>query len=345
MIQNKNGAADLTISKLIKWMLVFFVVVLLVMGLISFGLIDKIKLIFPEFFSSENPEDDEFSYSLSCPVKVAFVNGEDYLELCADKDCIQTQKTKLFLEEGSVMVDQKINDEIGKVIRGYVVIFDGVRNGKGTADNPILFYDVKYDIPSYESLLNLHMSYLYTEKILCRESKVSEAEVRKEQATKNITLDGKSFYYNINDLMQNKNSKPTELYLNKELTEKANGQISISADSVTWVSDAGETPEIKTIKIELIPKSPEDLSNYFTHDFTISGETPLKNRLSNEFNQLGVDSGKDDFEYVNYQKKDGKLYVRFYDYDGRNFQTPWILMDYWNTYQTFARAPDWSILK
>ena len=102
-----------------------------------------------------------------------------------------------------------------------------------------------------------------------------------------------------------------------------------------------------------ITKTLQDIEEHYTN--LKEGEESnwikldILGKVENSKGETGFDSGtwkRDDLEYVMYKKSNGKIYVRFKDVDaGRDDLTPWILLNYWNKYQSFSKVPEGYILK
>jgi hypothetical protein len=176
-----------------------------------------------------------------------------------------------------------------------------------------------------------------------------------ERKIKKITVDGKDFYYDVNEFIKNKAKQITNLYLDQNLNKKAESTIS-KWGNIRRISEKEEERDYSMeVEKELIQKSSQNIDNFrnipdFNEKFLQNEAIKLKNKIDNTDNKLGVDTGGDPLVYV-YFKTNSKLgpsrnYVRFSDDDSAFLDyTPWILMDYWDEYRNFVRVPDWALLE
>jgi len=316
-------------------------------------------------YSYEGDKEKEISgehevTSAVCPVNVAKIVKSDKIYKCGDKACYESMLvgTNLLWKgsaiEAKIKVYQKgidIDDQIGEVSGGKISLSSEVVGGYGN-----LFFEVKDDIPDYEFLLNLNGATYSYNNIICRDEKISLEKVQRK--VKKITVEGFNYYYDTNNLIKNKNLQLTFLYTDENLEKQAKSWISKEADKVFRQPEEGESRKYATeVEVDLIEKSPEDISNYQNEKQVKSlmskeeGETSyiyLKQKIDNSNNKLGVDTGGDALKLVYFKKYSGKVYIRFSDDDSwpnPNDYTPWVLMDYWNEHRNFMRVPDWAILK
>jgi len=96
---------------------------------------------------------------------------------------------------------------------------------------------------------------------------------------------------------------------------------------------------------EVVKPGSEDVSKYVSNwnDKKNSYKSDwilLKPEIENSNGETGFDSGSwdgDDLEYIQYAKEDDKFWIRFMDDDRfGNDITPWISMDWWNKFRSFA---------
>ena len=69
----------------------------------------------------------------------------------------------------------------------------------------------------------------------------------------------------------------------------------------------------------------------------------LKNEIDASDSELGIDVGSRNFNRVSYTKENGRIYLRL-DASRTGTFSSWILKDYWDSYQSFGRVPEWAIL-
>lgn len=248
--------------------------------------------------------------------KVARVVDGVYIKFCTNGDCNKLRDSKLILEgseiDGQIRVSQKglfdvdrfdIDDIIGYVKKGRAWLGRGVIEGYGD-----LYFEVKDDLPSHVDLLNLDNS---------------------------IFISG--IFYKKDGLIPSEENHYLERFVeDREEIEES------SEDMSNYFS------EIKSQKTQTV-SSMHSVLNLRDPDFI--KENPriyiktdwygLKKPIENSGSQTGFDSGGEDLVYIQYASAYGHVWVRFSDDDklSRDDVSPWIRMDYWNKYKSFARAP------
>ncbi|MBU0907275.1 MAG: hypothetical protein KKD18_06155 [Nanoarchaeota archaeon] len=364
MINRKKGAS-LIINKTILFVLIGLVVVITLFAIFSWGIPQWFKNLLPTFFPNST-EDNTYTFALSCPVHVARIVDGKYIEYCLDDKCEKTRKTNLILNQNEILVTKpgalkisRFTPKVGIRLRGSIVIYPEIVKGIGSQDRPTAYYDVEGNLPEYYELLNLNLAYFFTKTQLCRDSRISEIELRKIAATRSIFIEGKTFYYDLDEFIQNKDEKETPLYLDNKLTQTAKSKIMPKASSdnydgsISRVPEEGETPfEEKLTEVKLIQKSrqnydvqlytnPAQKQEFERGELTEDIELSDAYIVPNPYNSLGVNTDGKPFTTIKYMQKDGKVYIQLLR---GSAYSPLVRMEYWNAYQSFARIPDWAKL-
>lgn len=354
---NKKAQEFLT-GRLFKFLVIAFILAVVLFGVWRWGIPDKIKTIFPNFFPQNNSEISELS--LACPTNVSIISDTNpkYISFCADESCRNKRATKLYIENNLIYLDigWATDPEIGRIQRGNVLINAGILKGVGTQAQPELYFEIKDSLPSYEDLLNLHLSYFYTQYKLCRDARTNELETRREvlQTIREISVEGKTFYYDLDELIRNKGTKTTPLYFDKKLTSLAKSFIAVSGIEIQRDKEGEENIQSHVVGNKaLIPLSEQTYNVQITDQRNkVEGQraevalldenTGQDFTVDNSYNKLGVYTNGDKLTHAAYWKKNGRIYFQLLDYANENYYSDWILMEYWDAYQTFARVPAWA---
>jgi len=159
-------AAELQMKKIITIILVILVLVVLLIAVFGFGIPNLFKDLFPDFLGLDN----QYIYADKCPVKIAQIINEEKIKFCLDDECKQLLDTKILIDDNEIEIDQKINDEIGQITRGVLILNREIREREGVS-----YSKVAQDLPDFYYILNLHNSYLYNDKVsICRNERVYE---------------------------------------------------------------------------------------------------------------------------------------------------------------------------
>lgn len=331
------------IDKTVKGILVLVVVALVLWALINYGIPSSIKNMFPSYRPDVDIPDSDFT--LDCQNKIAVVE-KGSISMCRDANCQTLSKTKLLLEDNIIYVDQVNDDAIGQLLRGRIVLFTEVVQGIGSQDRQI-YFEVEKDLPSQIDLVNLQYSEFFTDKQLCKSQLLTLEQYRKENAAREIMIPveyistGK-LYVNIDEFLQNVGKSRTRLYLDKDLRNVANSYYDEEGILNILAEEEQDIPRTtrQTYPVEVsISKLAPTLAEGQTSQII-----PLPNKIDNSYNKLGLDTSSDPLTHAQFRRSNGKIYVRFLDYVGWNYESPWINVDYWDAYKTFARAPSWAIL-
>jgi hypothetical protein len=352
MTQNKN--ANIGISKLIMWILIFLVIVLGVSALIGLGIPDWLKNLFPNFFPPNNSTN--YDYALECPVQVIkIVKGENDQEIhmCRDPPaCNSLSRTSLYMEDEKIKVNWGGRDrEIGRVFRSSLLIFPEVVEGIGSESKPNLFFELQKagKLPEYFDLLNMHLAYFFTQTQVCRDFYVDENEYRKIKATRSISIptefisSGK-LYLNADEVIKNKAVSDSNLYLDEKLTKPAQSKLDKDWGIIVRPEEGQNIEGAYYTNANPIEKSPEHLLVGKMENGQKTNLIKLQNPIQNQYGQLGFDSSGDDLEYVLFLKARDRVFIQLADTDGFDYYSEWILVEYWDAYRSFARVPNWAKL-
>jgi len=363
MIHTKKAAREVTFTKLITIILVALVVLWGILWMSGIGVPNWLKNIIPGIGPSSHNESNDYNFALVCPIQTARVINEKNIEICIDEKCENTRRTNIYIEDGLIKVEQnnEFDEEIGKLLRGSIVIYQEVMKGVGSKERPNLFYEAEPDLPAFEDLLNLNFAYFHTKAKLCKDFKTTEHEYRKAAAAIPINIGPRwissgILYVNVDELIRNKRKSNIDLYL----TESLNTLAKSSLDKDWHVNlRAEEGQDILTGysggPVSPIEKSPEH-SYLSPHRMTQEGNykksklIELQSPLDNTYNKIGVATGGENFEFVVFIEADNEGYIQHYiqfidkDWPSDDELTPWIRLDYWDAYRSFARVPHWAKL-
>ncbi len=338
MLLRKKGFFGL--STLASLVLVIVLVILIVSWLVSIGVPRKLAILFGVGVDDSGNANGS---SADCKVVIAKVIDE-YIHFCDDVDCVNARESKLFAEGDKIVVDQKSNENIGNIVGKLkiVVLFPQIINKYGG-----LYDEVKEDLPSETDLINLHHSEIFGDKF-CRSEKTTPEEFREERTVKNVkTADGIIYYYNLDSVLKNSLSfQNTEVY--------SDAGFKIKAENI-FVSPYYELIKISNGKEEIIKDNAVEFSRNIRENTKIDKKIKEKEgyqiyalvqNIDNSNGQLGFSSWGDPITHAGYKIQNQKVYIKFYEFDGLNSESPWgISMDYWNAYGESAGAPDWALLK
>ena len=302
-------------------------------------------------------------YGFNCPIYVAKVK-EIYIHFCTDtEECKETEKSEFYLGGNYIYADAKdgplflgkADPKVGNIFTDTFIYLDSyILNGVGTAENPNEYFELKAEniIPAQQQMLSLHNSYFLTSDKLdiCRNTPISLEKERKKQfkTHKEIVNEGKTFYFNLDEYIKNKADKTTQLYLNSELTQKAESYLDEYAALIRLPEQGEEVFEKKEIDFEdkIIQKSEQDPSKF--KSASDGNYKKLLNPVDNTDNKLGINTGGDPFTHALFTADASKhrIYIKLINEEtGYDDESPWTLIEYWNAYRTFANIPDWAVCK
>ncbi len=326
--------------------------ILLIALLVHFRIPQRLGLVIPDYSAGSGGQYD--NSVLGCNIHVAILDGNGYINFCVDKECKSAKKSLVYKSGEEIKVnDGYISDTvIGLVNEGGYIYLD--------------LKKVKIGVLSFEEKSNLNEAYFLNKNEICRDSTPKiYGEIKKDNVKSIVLSDGKTFYYDRDELARNMGIGNTVLYLDDGLTKKANSFMDKggSAHREKEVGDAdifkarvylnsmGEVP--KLIQNDLYDSLSEKTDGGLSWRVSVSGleegmvdpGIKLKTPISNKDDILGVDTGGYDYSKVSFYKSGGRIYVSFstgrtgFLYLGTIYYSPWILKEYWDIHQTFANAP------
>lgn len=353
-MKNKKGAG-LAIGKIITFVLIIFVVVAVIFFIGGFGIPTWLNNLLPTAWTN-NSDNGEYNFALECPVQVAKIVDERNIRMCEDEKCENSRDTELYLQDQRIWISEnaEIDDEVGKRLRGSIVIYPEIIKGLGSKERPNAYYNVDDDLPPYEDLLNLNLAYFFTKSQLCQDKKITEEEFRKVENSREISIptdyisSGK-LYFNANEIIRNKGARESNLYLDKNLENVA--KTTLDKDwALRLKAEEGQDTEPGYMLSRPIEPS-EETTRYYDLNTLQEGQKTeyikLTNPVNNQHNELGVDTGQENFEFIAFQKRNGRIYLQLLDKDwppNRDDWSPWALIEYWDAHRSFARIPEWAKL-
>ncbi len=369
-----NNKADFTIGKI---MAIIIGVIILILVITWFGKFELARTAergvdflrdFLGFSDDDNNIGPIEDYSFDCPYKVAEVKkgtgGKDFIYFCKDfKAECQKEESSYIQIEGDTIKLYGYN-AIGDIDQDtFIYIRKYVRERRGDERDPFTFnYLDKEDLYPYEKILALHNAYFLSsaKREICNKEILTEEQARKNLlesdnslgTVREIVVDGKTFYFDIDELINQKsNGLETPIYLDRKKTQPANSFINEEANSVYRLPEEGED-QFAQVRIpkEIIEKSRQNIDYYKDIENVYDGKyLEMHESLENPSNELGFFTDGDGFDYISFKRPTPfKTYVRFKDDDTFEIdghETPWIQMDYWDVYRTFALAPSWALLE
>lgn len=345
MKQNKKA-----LSAMGKFMSIVIIVVFLTFAISWLTGIDIPKildLIIPNFLLPEQSQ--IIDYGLGCPIKIAkVINGQVYFCNPPGENCDTTQSSNIQIEGSLIQIDQNIDEDIGTIVRD-TFLFIKSNLVRWKEDESGTLEEIKNDV-TQEELIKIDGSYFLNSKkeIICANEikTLDDFREQNEISIKKENVDGIDYYYNADDLIKNLGKEKTQLYLDKELSKPAeNLIIEINGKIVRTEENSEQT----NLEITLAEKSPQDITiteREVGKINLVEGQATdifqLITPVENENNKIGIDSGGDPFTHVQYIKWNGNIYVKFLETNYENSETPYILMEYWNTYRSFKNVPSWA---
>lgn len=347
---NKRGD-----MKFFVYLILTVVAIILSIGMISDWKLDSVfKLVIPDFMR-EKPQED-VDYGFGCDVKVAKI-FDKYITFCADDSCNEMDEVSnvFYVEGDEIKVDRYRGTDyvVGHVVNGYSInVKSSLIKARGFEGDE-LYFDLQEDVPrkifpSYEELLNLNGAFFSdsSRKEICRDKRTDSLQERRKVSIKFIEVDGKSYYFDMDDYLQN---GETELYLSNDLDIRVGSLtmiISDNGDSSAGI-DEGNSVHYKIFYVmDKVKKF--RLNDNFDESVLVEGRDsqwmPLAIPIENAYSETGFDTSGDNFDDVRYRKEGRKIYVQFRDTNWGDIESPWILKDYWEIYGSFGRAPEWALL-
>lgn len=352
MKKNKSGLS--AAGKIISIALVVVALIIAIMWFSGINIPKFLDLLIPDFLQDKPDPGEVIDYGLDCPILIGKVFN-DIVHFCREENCQTLYQSKIYLDDTEIKVlESDLDSTIGSIeINTFLYIRPSLIRAFATGDANIDpdFEEIKGYVEVGE-LLKLDRSYFLNSarEVICTNEIKTIDDYRLENLDKVVRstdVQGVTYYYNIDDLIKNINKQTTSLYLNQELTRLAASFITTQGQIMRTDEDYEETnlgPRLANKN--LFDTSPQDIQFYTDESALTEGRASeifeLTTPVDNTDNNIGINSNSDPFTHVQYIKWNSNIYVKFYEYDESNTETPYVLMNYWNAHRSFAGVPRWA---